>query len=784
MKMDAYCKREGNSFLMGTEKVEKRLELTPQGQWLVKSLKNKRTGKEYVQNGGTQPDEFFVTVDGVYYSGSNGPWQLRGQEEKTGKQGEKEVIFTLCGGPLEVTRHYVLYPGTSIIQEWTEYKNISGQEIALNRPSLYVARYLWEDREHASFSYMTGGANFSGSQILKTVPLEEGFCKDFDSQSGPEIIEVDGHCGNSWHPRLNGCGVWNEFFALADSSAKEGFFLTFDYQGWWKAGMTNRDRDTALVGWCELLDYPVQPGETVKIAPMAAGLYEGDLDDLGNTIGEYIYTYKWDYTRDKYFNRTNLSIWQAAPLNDRVFQMVKAARYIGYERLWVDDFWFDAKGNWNAVFGDDWAEFNRYLKEHGMLFRLWMPPWHADRLSQVWVDHPDWMLDFHGNWYNWTIDMSKEEAYQWILNMLAEKQKEFGSYDLRVDGDPCMQWQSETFDQDDKGGNWNATLKQSENFYRLYREFKENNPDAGLDGCSSGGHTLGIESARYTDQQQITDGWCFHMGGYWTTMLLPIDKHQGMNIAGTSRRGGWQAQEYDPAQLNLFSAPCDGMQYPERGFTLQALETKRTNMELFYWLREQGVYGRYIKVYRPELEHGDKTFVLQRMTWDQEKGLVMISADPLNPMHGRSERIYIKGLDPEKKYYIDSQLGGMEPAEKTGREWMEEGVFLHRVEPGEYLFLNLPDRPGKGTRKVPPQAPAAVVVSQGRWMGKDGREIRWEPAGDGAASCYELEKDGAFYTKVSIGSFCFDEEGTAQSAYRVRAVDYDGNTSPWVDAST
>ena len=72
------------------------------------------------------------------------------------------------------------------------------------------------------------------------------------------------------------------------------------------------------------------------------------------------------------------------------------------------------------------------------------------------------------------------------------------------------------------------------------------------------------------------------MGGYWTSMILPIDKHQGMPIAGTSRRGGWLAPEEDESQLNLFSAPCDGMQYPERGVTPAALETKRKNMELFY----------------------------------------------------------------------------------------------------------------------------------------------------------------------------------------------------------
>ena len=131
------------------------------------------------------------------------------------------------------------------------------------------------------------------------------------------------------------------------------------------------------------LNYPLEQGESIKLAPSAFGCYSGDFDDLGNTINDYIYTYKWDFTNDTYFNRTSLSIWRSAPLTDKVFDMIKAASYMGYERIWVDDFWFDAKGNWNGIFEDDWNEINRYLAEHNMIFRLWMPPWHADRLSQV-----------------------------------------------------------------------------------------------------------------------------------------------------------------------------------------------------------------------------------------------------------------------------------------------------------------------------------------------------------------------------------------------------------------
>lgn len=46
---------------------------------------------------------------------------------------------------------------------------------------------------------------------------------------------------------------------------------------------------------------------------MTFGFYCGDFDDLGNTITDYIYQYKWDYTRDTYFNRTSLSIWRLRP---------------------------------------------------------------------------------------------------------------------------------------------------------------------------------------------------------------------------------------------------------------------------------------------------------------------------------------------------------------------------------------------------------------------------------------------------------------------------------------
>lgn len=298
-----------------------------------------------------------------------------------------------------------------------------------------------------------------------------------------------------------------------------------------------------------------------------------------------------------------------------------------------------------------------------------------------------------------------------------------------------------------------------------------------MNGCSSGRHTLGIESARYTDQQQITDGWCLHYGGYYTTMLLPIDKHMGLNVSGV--RSSWK--EHPASAREIFSAPGLFMRKPGDEILPEVLEEYRKDAEMFRFLRLQGIYGRWIKVFRPTMENGDPTFILQRMTWNLEKGLLMISANPLNPLLGKSDRIFLKGMDPQREYLIESRLGSIPAQRKTGEQWMREGVYLENVQAGEVLYINLPDRPGTGSIRERPAAPAALHCEPAQWLRRKGIALSWKaPENDSLISYYEISKDGEPFTKVSIGTYYFDIHAEKPARYAVRSVDFDGQVSDWI----
>ena len=158
----------------------------------------------------------------------------------------------------------------------------------------------------------------------------------------------------------------------------------------------------------------------------------------------------------------------------------------------------------------------------------------------------------------------------------------------------------------------------------------------------------------------------------------------------------------------------------------------------------------------------------------------------LDPAPGKPVVVKPRGLNPDMTYDVRCAKSNYR-ATRAGKDLMEAGIELGQVEPGELIFLNLPNYPGSGSDQTPPTPPLRVTKRLGTNLGVQGVEVKWEPGRDNHwVSRYEVLKNGAVVAKAAIGTFFFDYKDnprqSLEARYEVRTVDGDGNRSPSVVA--
>ncbi|MFD0715465.1 alpha-galactosidase [Paenibacillus sp. GCM10027626] len=737
------------TWTLGTAAVEKKIQLNSSGQFQMTSFRNKLTNREYVQ-GAQYADEFQVKAGTVTYSGSSAGWVYDSHAVTGLAQGELELAVTFRNSALKVTRHYIVFPYTGAIQEWSVFQNVSGGGLSFSSPSIFNHRLMQNDLDNVDFQYMTGGGNFSGSGILKTVPLTADYARTFDSYDSPEVIAVDGQNHNGIGTYEQGTSVYDAFFVLRNRALSEGIWLSFDYNGHWRANVGNFGTRINLSGYVSMTDYQVEHNGTITGPRSIMGVYQGDLDDMGNTILDYTYRYLWDYTRG---GGGGTWQWRVSPQAPFAFESVNYNRYTGGDIIHIDDNWYDRKGDWNeAVASDNFADLNAYVKKNGMTLKVWSPFWQADYGSEVVTNHPDWLVGgAQSQFYGLNLNMANEAAYAWMLNKANAKQAEWGTYQWRYDGMPASK----------SDGSDNDMLAQSNNFFRLLKAFKDANPEALIDGCSSGGETLFMGSVRFSDTHQLTDGLAGHYAGYYQSLKLPLDK------VGHS----FYSEPNTHSNFNSLEPPS-----PE------VKENTRKFVDLNRYLGAQGLAGRWIKVYRPTMDHGDQTYMIQKMNADQTKGIIMFSA--YTPFFNTNVTVYPKGLLDDTSYTVRCPKGSCAPQTESGAYWKANGISLTSLKAGELVLFNVTGYPGSGTDHIAPAAPPSAVKKTAVYMDRFGVELTWNEGTDNNwVSYYEIERNGVAIDKVSKGTFYFLPDGDIGDSYRIRTVDGDGNVSSYVGAS-
>jgi len=653
---DGYVRREGNEWIMGTSKVERRVRLAD-GKFYLVSLRNKLSQREY-QDAALKTSEIRFQANGQDVSASHWRWQLRDERAARGNQGELQLDIGLESEGLRVTKHYVIYPGSPVMREWLAIENFAGKSITISHVSFLNSSALSSPTSEFQFNYVTGGGNYNGSQLLKTEPTGPGYHRTLDSNGG---IQPGNY--SSFLPLI---------FLLNRNSA-EGLAAGWDYLGHWRLEIGAQD-GAALGISLELAGYikDLAPLARIEMPKAFLAPFSGGVDELGNQLLDWQYAYLWEFTNPEYFAKARWAVdWPDPWVGDggtpsadnwgrRLaldLRYVDLLRETGTDILWDDAGWYDRWGTWNSP---EWRRTNDYVHKYDMRWVLWYPTFLATQQSKVGQQHPEWMISGQQ-----TLEQSIPETVDWETQLLNDGVNDWGDFQWRYDIAPAA------------SANDTDALAADQNFRSLLQTFKSEHPRSGIDACDGGGRWISYDIARLADSGEYTDGGVGPCSSYYTSLLIPPDKlHNVVDFDHTY---------YNPATDRTHLAmnptwyrdPGDG---PD-------VESIRKDWEIYHYLVSQGVAGRWSHVFRPKVDHDDAIWYFQRMNRGGSKGVILTK-------HEKRGGNYFVISKPAKHSpdFADQYRGGagdMNVETTTAAARIETGVYEDPVD-GASRFYGVP----------------------------------------------------------------------------------------------
>lgn len=429
----------------------------------------------------------------------------------------------LCG--LEAELYYTVYEDYGVLARSVKFRNSSEQIIEL---------------EHVfSSSLDLPPSNYEILHLHGTWSREFNEAR-MDVPKGRFVVDSARGTSSAAH---------NPFIAIMEKGSCEAhgriFATTLMYSGNFALSVeTGEFEDVRLLTGLNPFNFQwrLAPGETFE-TPEALHVYS----DNGLRNMSHIWH---DFVRDKISppkfrhvaRPTYLNTWEAAYFDvneDKVLHLADKAKEIGVDMLVLDDGWFEGRiddttslGDWRADkarFPSGIAALAAKVKAKGLKFGIWFEPEMVSPKSQLFDQHPDWVLHVPGRTPSLgrnqlTLDLSRPEVVDYI----------FGQMDavLSCGNIDYVKWDMNR-NMTDIGSSAQLKAQQGEiphrymlGLYGLLERLTGKYPDILFENCASGGNRFDLGMLSFMAQNWTSD-MCDPIGRldilHGCSYLFPLD---------------------------------------------------------------------------------------------------------------------------------------------------------------------------------------------------------------------------------------------------------------------
>lgn len=381
--------------------------------------------------------------------------------------------------------------------------------------------------------------------------------------------------------------------------------------------------------------------------------------------------------------------WEATYMDfteEKLMNIVHAAKEAGIELFVLDDGWFGKRNDDHAGLGDWFCNMEKLpcgidglskkVHEEGMMFGLWIEPEMVNKDSDLYRLHPDWVMNdpeyqcCHGR-NQYVLDFSRKEVVDAIYEML-DKVLEKADVDyIKWDMNRSM---SEVYSNcaQEQGRVVHSYIL---GVYRLYEMLIKKYPNILFESCSSGGARFDAGMLYYAPQcwcSDDTDAVERMMIQYGTSFAYPISSI-GAHVSACPNH---QLKRMTPLNTR-FNVACFGAFGYEMDLSKLSEEEAEEIKQQVVFMKQYRHLIQYGTFYRLVSPFEGNTMAWMVVSSDQKHAIVGYYKI-LQRVMAPFQRLYLQGLDPDKKYRINASKEGL-----YGDELMCCGMVVSDASCGE-----------------------------------------------------------------------------------------------------
>lgn len=404
-----------------------------------------------------------------------------------------------------------------------------------------------------------------------------------------------------------------------------------------------------------------------------------------------------------------LNSWEGVYLDvdeAKIKEMMRDFAGLGGELFVMDDGWFGSKyprKHDNAALGD-WVTDAEKLpggiqslinaaKSYGIKFGIWIEPESVNTLSELYENHPDWVLQAPNRDLKLTrggtqllLDLSNPQVQDFIFSVVDNLMTQYPDI-------AYMKWDANTAVQNFGSTNLPADrqLQVITEYHRglenVLQRIREKYPRLVLQACGGGGGRMNYGIMPYFDEMWVSDNTDalqrLYIQNGTSLFYPPIAMAQHVSASPNHQTGRQIPLKF---RFDVAMTGRLGMEMQPSSMTPEELEFSRNAIADYKRIRETVQQGDLYRIIAPY----DRKGVAAQMFVSPDKNKGVLFAFRLdNFRYQQIPRFHAKGLDPSKTYSIREINGHSSPLDgktvkgnvlmNAGFELPLEGEFASRV---------------------------------------------------------------------------------------------------------